>query len=180
MYINPQVAISSGWIKGNITSKHIQPNAIDFTLDRLMKVSYEDRPAFVGEGSKKMSPLVEVHPWNKGDGTKYWTLINGEVYDGTSDFYVELPSGIAALLYTRSTLARNGVFIVSGLYDSGYKGQIGFTMYPLAHPLELEVGVRVGQIAFVSSESVGLYAGGWNHEQGTHYADQKAIDLLKE
>lgn len=173
MFINPKEAIKNGWIQGNIPDKNIQPNAIDFALDEIKLVTCNNAPPFVGERKKEMSPLLDVLPMFRGDGTQFWSLDSGRVYDGTSNFYVDLPSGIAAILYTRSTLTRNGVILASGLYDSGFKGHIGFTIYPLAHTIELEIGVRVGQIAFVSSESAGLYAGGWNHEQGTHYTENK-------
>jgi deoxycytidine triphosphate deaminase len=178
MFINPTVAIEKGWIRGDITDKQVQPNAIDFTLDSLMQLSHlepnylhqKNEFPFVGESEKRMTPLQSCLTMNRGDGTKYWTLYKGTVYDGTSNLYVEVPEGVAAIVYSRSTLTRNGLFLMTGLYDSGYKGQIGFTLYPQMNSIQLEIGVRVGQIAFVHSESHGVYAGGWNHDEGTHYS----------
>lgn len=165
MFINPQTAIEKGWIKGiHDTDKQVQPNAIDFTLDQLKRVN-EYMVAKLSESGKTMRTLIDADVYDEG-----WNLERGTVYDGTSDMYVELPDGVAAILFTRSTLARNGVFIVSGLYDSGYKGHIGFTIYPIGGRTMIAPGTRVGQIAFISADSAGLYAGGWNHHQGTHYA----------
>jgi deoxycytidine triphosphate deaminase len=163
MFINPKYAIEQGWIQGiQNPDKQVQPNAIDFTLDTLKLLSADT--ARVSEDGKSMRPLVDVQLTPGGWGLEY-----GRVYDGTSEMYCDLPKGIAALLYTRSTLARNGVFLVSGLYDSGYQGHVGFTIYPIGGHIVIAKGTRVGQIAFVSADSAKLYAGGWNHQEGTHY-----------
>lgn len=170
MFINPKIAIDQGWIQGiQNPDKQVQPNAIDFTLDTLMRVDSDSRmrKARVSEEGKTMRGLHQVQPSDMYNGA--WNLDHGAVYDGTSVMYVDVPEGVAAILYTRSTLARNGVFLLSGLYDSGYKGHIGFTIYPVGGDIEIVPGTRVGQIAFVSADSAKLYAGGWNHAEGTHY-----------
>lgn len=164
MFINPQHAIEQGWIKGIADAeKQVQPNAIDFTLDQLKRVN-EYMTAELSETGKKMRTLVDADVVENG-----WHLMRSTVYDGTSNMYVEVPDGVAAVLYTRSTLARNGVFLLSGLYDSGYKGHIGFTIYPIGGNIIIAPGTRVGQIAFMSADAAKMYAGGWNHELGTHY-----------
>lgn len=171
MFINPKVAIEKGWITGiRNPDNQIQPNAIDFTLD-IVKFVDSGSIAIVGEHTKKMRDFLEVstHPGYRSE--PFWELAGQSVYDGTSNVYVEVPEGVAAILWTRSTFARNGVLIASGLYDSGYRGQIGFTIYTHGGPVEIYQGTRIGQIGFIHSESAGLYAGGWNHQQGTHYTE---------
>lgn len=173
MFINPKEAITNKWITFDgindlsdwDSRKFLSPNAIDFTLDAVKVLSADS--AFVSEQKKKMRELIDIPATSAG-----WTLEYRRVYDGTSKMYVDLPEGVAAILYTRSTLARNGVFLVSGLYDSGYKGHIGVTIYPICGNITIMPGTRVGQIAFVSAENAKMYAGGWNHEQGTHYTSQ--------
>jgi deoxycytidine triphosphate deaminase len=170
MFINPQQAIDLGWVTGIVNAKkQVQPNAIDFTLDTLMSID-NTQTAYISEGSKVMRDNAVVLP-NNG----IWTLDGGRVYDGTSDLYVKVPQGVAAVLWTRSTFARNGVFIISGLYDTGYTGHVGFTIYTMGGPIEIEKGTRIGQIAFIKAENAGVYAGGWNHEQGTTW-DTKALE----
>lgn len=174
MFINPKLAIEKGWIKGILNpAKQVQPNAIDFTLDYVKSVKVGGI-ARITEGAKYMRELYDHHTNEKGS----WTLGGGLVYDGTSDVFVELPEGVAAVLFTRSTFARNGVFIVSGLYDSGYVGQVGFTIYTLGGMIDIARGTRIGQIAFVHSESAGAYAGGYNHQQGTHYTEEAGRDAV--
>lgn len=167
MFINPKYAIEQGWVKGiKDADKQVQPNAIDFTLDKLFVLSTDT--ARLSETAKTMRDPAPVLPTPTG-----WAIEYQRVYDGMSDMFVKLPDGIAAILYTRSTLTRNGVFLASGLYDSGFKGHIGFTIYPIGGRIIIEPGTRVGQIAFVSAASAKMYAGGWNHEEGTHFSGLK-------
>lgn len=170
MFINPKIAIERGWVRGvKNPEKQIQPNALDFTLDSLKELDQLTTPV-ITETEKVMRPAWDVYP--NADGK--WVVERGVVYDGTSDMYVELPDGVAAVLYTRSTFARNGVFIMSGLYDTGYKGHVGFTVYSFGGSRVLvEPGTRIGQIAFIEASAAKAYAGGWNHEHGTHYTEGK-------
>lgn len=179
MFINPKTAIDNGWIKGDITDKHIQPNAIDFTLDRVFCIS--DGSCAIAEFGKRMRPQAEVTPFpivrelyeikDVPYTTEGWILHKGS-YDCMSDFYVEVPEGVAAYLIVRSTFNRNGMFITSGLYDSGFKGHVGFVLHNMIGQAAVPKGTRVGQIIFVSSENAGVYAGGWNHEAGTHHTEK--------
>ena len=77
-----------------------------------------------------------------------------------------MTSGIAGYLITRSTLNRNGVFIQSGLYDSGYKGPVQCILYNLFGITVLEPGIPVAQFVFVDAPSGHAYAGGYNTEEG--------------
>lgn len=120
-------------------------------------------------GGVELSP-VKQRSLEK-DPPEFWHLSSKKVYDGMSDVYVNLPEGIAAQLIIRSTFNRNGIFLTSGLYDSGFKGHIGFAIHNNSGEAKIGFGTRIGQIIFVSSDSVGSYAGGWNHEEGTHHAD---------
>jgi len=179
MFINPRVAIDNGWITGIANPEvQVQPNAVDFTLDKLYTI--DDRIGFViSEEKKKMRSVYEMStsPSWDGDGmAKYWRLGSRCVYDGMSNVYVDLPEGVAAMLIIRSTFNRNGIFLTSGLYDSGFKGHLGFVLHNQTNGYALIApGTRVGQVIFVSSDSASMYAGGWNHEEGTHYSEPAQI-----
>lgn len=164
MYISPQVAIDNGWIKGITDPENqIQPNAIDFTLDQLFSIK-SDVPFIISEKAKSMRGGDKMEA-DEG----YWKLDAQKVYDGLSNLYVDLPEGIACELIIRSTFNRNGVFLTSGLYDSGYKGNIGFAVHNPIGPTFIEPGTRIGQIKFVKADKAGKYKGGWNHEDGEHW-----------
>jgi len=179
MFIKPSYAIEQGWITApncNILEdwerkKLVSPNAIDFTVDTIHNmVRAPSKEVWIGEGKKVMREvsLYEPEEINQYNG---WYLETGRCYDAMSDIYVKVPEGVAALLYTRSTFVRNGTFIMSGLYDSGFTGHIGYVIFNMGGQMFVEQGTRIGQIAFVHSENAGLYAGGYNHAAGTHYTE---------
>jgi len=174
MFISPLEAIQQGWIthpqcKTIDEWKHrklVSPNAIDFTLDRVYEIG--NNLARITETQKNMRRMESL-PLLTSLPNPFWKLEGQKVYDGTSDVYVEVPEDVAAVLWTRSTFARNGVFIMSGLYDTGFKGNIGFTIYTIGGQIEIEPGTRIGQIGFIAAASAGLYAGEYNHKEGTHW-----------
>lgn len=183
MFISPQTAIAEGWIKRTdgteIAAEYIQPNAIDFTIDRVFDSSMSTIPfkavdSIVDGALKTIKQFPEFEELftaedsdPKFDRVPMWNLSPGS-YDFLSDFYVEVPEGIAALLIVRSTFNRAGVFVTSGLYDSGFKGNIGAALHNNGNTnAYVGKGVRVGQIIFVKSESVGTYLGGYNIEAGS-------------
>ena len=184
MFINPQTAIKNGWITGLTNpEKQVQPNAIDFTADKAFTVAIEH--AYVSEEGKQMrgggpmeltvasmSSMLET-PSNP-DWKDWWAIPGKDMIDCLSNIYVDLPEGVAAQLVIRSTLARNGLLLTSGLYDWGFRGHIGFLLHNLhSQPAFIAPGTRVGQIIFVSSDSAGVYSGGYNHDAGTELEYQQ-------
>lgn len=167
MLANPQFMVNSGFVK-NLTDikKQIQPNAIDFTVDQIQMMYTQH--CMIGEGHKEMRMQRPLDP---EDG--WWKLSPSMQYDVSSNVYVEVPEGYAALLILRSTFVRNGMWLASGLYDSGFKGNIGAVLHTGSTYPTIEVGVRIGQIMFIESKSAGVYAGGYNTTDGTHWNDKK-------
>ncbi len=171
MYINPLQAIREDWIKfpewmdEEMKLKCIQPNAIDITLDRAFKLSNVESFTF-SETTKVMRTPIEVPTVNN-----YLTIDVGST-DILSDFFVNIPAGVAAFLIVRSTLNRNGLFVTSGLYDSGFNNLIGFAIQNNGHPAYIAPHTRVAQIVFVKSEDSGvLYTGGYNNNPGQHWSN---------
>lgn len=187
MYINPKKLIESGIVKNVLSEKSIQPNAIDFSLDVLHKIDHKS-PAYISNDKSKniFRARTEVQlgdlrdhghmygslkPTNLTERAVGWHLEPGAVYDGQSNIYVEVPEGMVATLVIRSTFNRNAVFISSGFYDSGFKGNIGFTIHNLYGHTFIEQGTLIGQIAFAVSDSEGEYAGGYNTADGQHWTE---------
>ena len=171
MFINPKTAIENGWIKGIADpEKQIQPNAIDFTLDKLYQIA-SDTTFVVSEQGKQMRSNYELKAAEdrRNPELSFWQLQPQSVYDGMSNMYVTVPDGVAVQLIIRSTFNRNGLFLTSGLYDSGFEGNIGFALHNRSGEAKVAVGTRVGQIIFVESDSHGKYAGGYNTEDGEHW-----------
>lgn len=176
MFINPKTALAEGWIKGiKNPDVQVQPNAIDFTADKAFEVS--SGQFYVSETYKQMrgsEPLEPRRTFFEEGTPDAWIIGGGEMIDCLSDVYVDLPEGVAAQLVIRSTLARNGLQLVSGLYDSGFKGHVGFILHNRHHDdATIAQGTRVGQIILIASDSAGTYAGGYNHEAGADLDYQK-------
>lgn len=176
MIINPETAIENGWVKG-IHNKEIQvqPNAIDFTLDKAYSVNvvrfhlYLDDDGTENKGMRGGEVLQYNSGFNPGLPQNVWRIGPHGMIDCLSDMYVEIPDDVAVILFSRSSITRNGLLITSGLYDTGFKGHIGFLIHNLSEEAAyIGPGVRVGQCMFVSADSAGQYSGGWNHAQGTH------------
>lgn len=179
MFINPRTAIQEGWIRHpDVTTinewnerKFISPNAIDFTLDRLFNITFTS--FHISEEGKQMRGGEEVVPITPRNGEPdYWKLNANSVYDGMSNIYVKLPEGVAAQLIIRSTFNRNGIFLTSGLYDSSFCGNIGFAIHNRSAEAYITPGTRIGQIIFVTSDSAGAYAGGYNTSEGQHWSEK--------
>lgn len=173
MLINPNQAINEGWIKfpswmtEEQRIKCIQPNAIDITGDKFFLLNESDTQAHVSETSKSFHALKEIRPSTTSDTI---TLMAQRTYDVMSDFYVEIPEGVAAELIIRSTLNRLGLALNAGLWDSGFKGNLGCIIHNrMDTPILIDIHTRICQIKFYKSDSAGVYAGGYNTNQGQHW-----------
>ena len=157
MFINPKQAIENGWIR-NVKDEWIQPNAIDISADSLYEL-YSDSLFVINEKEKIHRDRDKV-----GVEKGYWILDTG-VFDFASNVYVEIPDGVVGWVVVRSSFNRNGVYLGSGLYDSGYKGPICGTLY-VNGATEIKQGTPVGQFIFAQSDSHGIYSGGYNVTEG--------------
>lgn len=175
MFVNPIQMIEQGYIRNLVDlEKQVQPNAVDFTVDEIQEfvgAEVYQTTFYVGESKKamrKQEPLLAT----KLDGIDCWALRANQEYDVVSNVYVEVPEGYAAMLVLRSTFVRNGCWLASGLYDSGFKGNIGAVLHIGNAHAVVEVGTRLGQIIFVESGTAKLYAGGYNTVDGQHWTEK--------
>lgn len=167
MLANPRKMFEAGYIR-NLTDieRQIQPNATDFTVDSIQQLDTTTNYV-IGEGSKVMRAQTKIVP-----RAGYFHLDPNAAFDISSNVYVKVPEGKAAILILRSTFVRNGFVLASGLYDSGFEGNIGAVLHTPNAFGQIEVGVRIGQIMFIDSESAGIYAGGYNTKDGQHWKDK--------
>ena len=140
----------------NLTSDCIQPNAVDLKLDRLWKI--ENDEFYIGENKKKHRSLTELE-W---DLTNQFQLESDTSYQFETDHFVKIPEGYAGWLIARSTLNRNGIFITSGLYDSGFENYVGGVMHVRCGPARIEKGTRIAQFIYVEAETANMYQGEYN------------------
>ncbi len=106
----------------------------------------------------------------KVDDEGYWYLVPG-AYEIVMENIIQVGDDEAGWVITRSTLNRNGLFITSGLYDSGYHGVMAGALHVTA-PARIKKGSRVGQFLLFKSQSLKKYDGDYGIGK-TH--DQKYI-----
>jgi deoxycytidine triphosphate deaminase len=193
MLLNPQQLVDKQVVKGTVS---VQPNAVDFTIDSVNVIEptlayISNDKSLVQHATQLKLELKDAYDLKPTYGILHeareleqgqvfgWLLKPKHEYDVTSDVYVEVPEGMAAFLVARSTFNRNGVTLTSGLYDSGFKGNIGFVLHTGNTPVFVEQGSFVGQIYFTDSQNAGTYAGGYNTKDGQHWADAVATKEVK-
>lgn len=130
----------------------VQPNAVDLRVDKVFSI----RPSLfiIDEEKKVHRGSSEELPDEDG----YWHLDEG-TYEVVMQNIITVGEGEAGWVITRSTLNRNGVFITSGLYDSGYKGVMAGALHVTGGPMRIKRGTRVGQFLLFKSETLKMYDG---------------------
>ena len=150
----------------HLTDKCIQPNAVDIVVIGFNKIKDDD--IFVlSESSKQHRGSIKIYPDENG----VFVLDEGH-YEFITQHNVTIADNEAGIIIPRSTLNRNGVFITSGLYDSGFEGTICGVMH-INGPTNIKVGTRIAQFLIFDAESCSLYNGsyGKNGELNDRYDD---------
>lgn len=135
----------------NVQEGDSQPNAVDLRVDKIFRLN--DTQFEISESEKKHRGSWEVKPH---DGHFY---LEKGTYEIIMENIVTIPEGYAGWVITRSTLNRNGLFITSGLYDSGYSGVMAGALHVEHGPAKIEKGTRVGQFLLFEAETLSMYDG---------------------
>ena len=158
--IGGQVASSS---LTKVQDGDVQPNAVDLRLGKVFWIKPQtftiDEDQKVHRGSEEMH-IDEEGYYNLGVG-HYEVIMENEINVG---------SGEAGFVITRSTLNRNGVFLTSGLYDTGYAGVMAGVMHVAVGLMRVKPGTRIGQYLCFEAENLSKYSG--DYGKGTAH-DQK-------
>lgn len=148
----------------NVQPVDVQPNAVDLRVEKIFNINSNvftiDEEQKVHRGSEELLP----------DDDGYWYLMPG-TYEIVMENIINVGSGEAGWVITRSTLNRNGCYITSGLYDSGYNGVMAGALHVTCGPLKIKKGTRVGQFLLFKSETLKMYDGdyGLNKEHDKKY-----------
>jgi len=135
----------------NVQEGDSQPNAVDLRVDKVFRLN--DTQFEISESEKKHRGSWEVKPH---DGHFY---LEKGTYEIIMENMVTIPEGYAGWVITRSTLNRNGLFITSGLYDSGYSGVMAGALHVEHGSAKIEKGTRVGQFLMFEAETLSMYDG---------------------
>ena len=137
----------------NVQEGDSQPNAVDLRVSKIFKM---DGQFLISEDKKVHRSTEELIP----DEKDWWSLDTG-VYEIVMENIVSVGEGYAGFVITRSTLNRNGVFITSGLYDSGYHGVMAGALHVRGGKTFIKKGTRVGQFIMFEAETLSLYNGSY-------------------
>lgn len=148
----------------NVQGVDIQPNAIDLRLGKIFRI--KDSEFIIDEEQKIHRGSEEVTLSEDG----YFHLEPGS-YEVIMENIINVAEGEAGFVITRSTLNRNGVFITSGLYDSGYNGVMAGVMHVNCGLMKIKPGTRIGQYLCFEAESLHKYDGdyGLNKDHDKKY-----------
>jgi len=146
----------------NIEKGDIQPNAVDLRLGKVLWISSGE--FIIDEDQKIHRGTVEMVV----DDFGYYRLEPGH-YEVVMQNKITVGYGEAGWVITRSTLNRNGVFLTSGLYDTGYSGVMAGVMHVTVGPMRIKPGTRIGQYLCFAAQAVSSYDG--------DYGDGKAHDV---
>lgn len=142
----------------------IQPNAVDLRLDKVYTFIYEqdiNRHHFkLSDDEKQHRRVTETEVISSGVHEGFYGLGNG-TYQIEFSNSISVGEGEAGWVITRSTLLRNGVYIVSGLYDSGYEGRMAALLVVTGGPAYIKRGTRIGQYLSFNAETLHLYNGSY-------------------
>ena len=151
----------------NVKEGDVQPNAVDLRLGKVFKISQST--FIIDEKDKKHRGSFEVLPDKEG----YYNLPEGH-YEVVMENMIIVGDREAGWVITRSTLNRNGVFLTSGLYDSGYDGVMAGMMHVTCGPMRIQRGTRIGQYLSFNAEALHKYDGsyGRNKQHDIKYQTQ--------
>lgn len=136
----------------NVAEGDSQPNAVDLRLGKVFKINAEVFE--LSNEHKKHRGSLEIKPDPEG----YYNLSPGH-YEVVMENIINVGEGEAGWVITRSTLNRNGCFLTSGLYDSGYHGVMAGVLHVTVAHARIKQGTRIGQYLSFDSEALRMYDG---------------------
>jgi len=135
-----------------IQAGDVQPNAVDLRLGKVFKI--KDNVFTIDEDQKIHRGSEEFEPWSDG----YYYLTPGS-YEVIMENEIHVGEEEAGFVITRSTLNRNGCFLTSGLYDTGYKGVMAGVLHVNVGLARIKPGTRIGQYLSWKAEALSNYDG---------------------
>lgn len=147
-----------------IQNGDVQPNAVDLRLGKVFKIN--DNVFTLDEENKLHRGSELFEPFEDG----YYYLYPGS-YEVIMENEIEVGPDEAGFVITRSTLNRNGLFLTSGLYDTGYKGVMAGVLHVHVGLARIKPGTRIGQYLTWKAEALSNYDGdyGKNKEHDKKY-----------
>lgn len=171
MLINPLTAITEEWIQflhERMEEGQLQPNGIDLRVREVFHINSLLPFELCVEETKHCPRTKLAH-----DSQLFFHLRKGNAYGIETYEYITMPKDVAALIYGRSSLNRNGLLARASLYDSGFQNYAGFTLYAF-NDAKIQLKSRVAQMVFMTADSAQLYKG--QYQDGCQNQDNNATN----
>lgn len=139
--------------------KQLQPAGVDLTVREIFRFKSYGRIDFTNE-ERKLSEL-ELVPFNE-DG---WAFLKPSYYLVKYNEVINMPLNLIAIGKPRSSLLRMGAFMVTAVWDPGYRGRsVSLLVVGNPHGIWVKKNARILQLIFLrlSRESTaykGIYLG---------------------
>jgi dUTP pyrophosphatase len=148
-----------------------QQAGFDLTLESV----YEFLSGGAADFDNKDRKMADCRKIDYKDG---WLSLNKGSYKVTLNERFKVPADAAGFCLTRTTLIRNGAYLITGLWDPGFEGKVEMLLV-VENPfgIRLKEHARVGQIYFLRMEGAAekLYEGAYKNLEnkgGTSHANQ--------
>lgn len=163
MIINPSSIIEKSIITNVFNvEEQVQQNGIDITLKTISKLDESDTNTLLLDQRYHCArELVDIDGTINDVEFDNAIILAPGIYDVEFNEQINIPNGMMAQIFTRSTVNRGGNFITAGLYDAGYKGVLGAILH-INIPLAIEKNVRLAQIVFSEAQAGKVYEGIYN------------------
>ena len=138
----------------NVQENDIQPNGVDCKVDRVLKI--RNHLFVLSEEEKIHRGTIEIFPDSEG----YFNLDIGS-YEIVLENIINVGENEAGWFIVRSTLNRNGIYITSGLFDSGYHGVAALALHNNIGPARIKRGTRIAQYINFDAEALHKYNGSY-------------------
>ena len=155
MFIHP---VNASTEVTNIDETMIQPNTIDLRVDKVYRIGAG--AMHLDEDKKEHRKSIE----QKVDENGNYVLTRGTCYEIQSNQHVDIAEGEIAILIGRSTFNRNGVLIISSIYDSGFKDYAGATLYNIGGETTLKPNTRFAHLVIAKAETLHKYDGDYGEK----------------
>ncbi|WP_447803659.1 dCTP deaminase [Pseudomonas serbica] len=166
--------IREGKLIKNLSARELQnPEGVGFDL-QLANLSR------IGSGSGSLRSTTRRTPDSEflsADNDGCFRMEPGRSYLATTIEEFDLPEGMVALFYPRSTLFRSGISFSSSVLPPGYIGPMTFALTNHhIEAFEIEIGARFAHavIQLVSGD-IGLYRGQWQGGRISQSTDEGQV-----
>jgi dUTP pyrophosphatase len=157
----------------NMRDANVQKQQAGFDLT--LEAVYEFLSGGAVDFDNKERKMADCKKLDFKDG---WLDLRKGAYKITLNERFKVPADAAGFCLTRTTLIRNGAYLITGLWDPGFEGKVEMLLVvENQFGIKLKEHARVGQIYFIRMESAAekLYEGVYKnleHKGGTSHANK--------